>query len=172
MGIEKNRVTWKDVDIETQEENAETVKHSDITYVMENANYRSALEMVSEALGTLLEMRLNTVNMEYMETIVRFIVSLCLEYNINTGDIQENMLEMGKYIREFQEANQHLEFTQAENERLASELKHQGVMMESYKAMYEGYKKFAAGNLKDSKGDGEELAKRMVGLEKELEDIT
>merc|ERR1711913_200143 len=33
-------------------------------------------------------------------------------------------------------------------------------------------KKFAAGNLKDSKGDGEELAKRMIGLEKELEDIT
>merc|ERR1711874_597263 len=32
--------------------------------------------------------------------------------------------------------------------------------------------KFAAGNLKDSKGDGEELAKRMIGLEKELEDIT
>merc|ERR1711874_407965 len=109
---------------------------------------------------------------EYMETIVRFIVSLCLEYNINTGDIQENMLEMGKYIREFQEANQNLEFTQAENERLANELKHQGIMMESYKAMYEGYKKFAAGNMKDSKVDGEELSKRMVGLEKELEDLT
>merc|ERR1711913_102110 len=162
----------KDLETDTQEEKADIVRHSDITYVMENDNYRSALKMVSDALETLLEMKLNTVNMEYMETIVRFIVSLCLEYNINTGDIQENMLEMGRYIRKYQEASKHLEFTQAENERLASEVKHQGVIMESYKAMCEGYKKFAAGNLKDSKGDGEELAKRMIGLEKELEDIT
>merc|ERR1711874_764938 len=173
--IEKNNnkgVTWKDLETDTQEEKEEIIRHSDITYVMENDNYRSALKMVSDALETLLEMKIDTVNMEYMETIVRFIVSLCLEYNINTGDIQENMLEMGRYIREYQEASKHLEFTQAENERLASEVKHQGVIMESYKAMCEGYKKFAAGNLKGSKGDGEELAKRMIGLEKELEDTT
>merc|ERR1711874_602 len=45
-------------------------------------------------------------------------------------------------------------------------------MGDSYKAMYEGYKKFAAGNVKNSKVDGEELAERMVGLEKEIEDLT
>merc|ERR1711874_939356 len=106
------------------------------------------------------------------ETIVRFIVSLCLEYNINTGDIQESMLEMGKYIREYQEANEHLDYTKAENDRLTSEIKLQTSIAENYKAMCEGYRKFAAGNLKGSKGDGEELAKRMVGLVKELEDTT
>merc|ERR1711913_221045 len=116
--------------------------------------------------------RLNTVNMEYMETIVRFIVSLCLEYNINTGDIQESMLEMGIYIREYQEASEHLDYTKAENDRLTSEIQLQTSIAENYKAMCEGYKKFAAGNLKGSKGDGEELAKRMVELEKELEDTT
>merc|ERR1711874_913504 len=81
------------------------------------------------------------------------------------------MLEMGRYIREYQEASRYLEYTQAENERLTSEIKYQSDIAESYKAMCEGYKKFA-GNLKGSKGDGEELAKRMIGLEKELEDIT
>merc|ERR1711874_430887 len=99
-------------------------------------------------------------------------VSLCLEYNINTGDIQESMLEMGRYIREYQEASEHLDYTKAENDRLTSEIKLQTSIAENYKAMCEGYRKFAAGNLKDSKGDGEELANRMVGLEKELEDTT
>merc|ERR1711874_220659 len=78
----------------------------------------------------------------------------------------------GKYIREFQEANKNLEFTQAENERLLNEVKHLSILLDSYKAMYEGYKKFAAGNVKNSKVDGEELAERMVGLEKEIEDLT
>merc|ERR1711874_109610 len=102
----------------------------------------------------------------------RFIVSLCLEYNINTGDIQESMLEMGKYITEYQVANENFDYTKAENDRLTSEIKLQTSIAENYKALWEGYRKFAAGNLKDSKGDGEELAKRMVGLEKELEDTT
>merc|ERR1711913_156708 len=56
--IEKNRVTWKDMETETQEENTEVIKPENMTYVMEDANYRSALEMISEALGTLLEMKL------------------------------------------------------------------------------------------------------------------
>merc|ERR1711874_655546 len=108
--IEKNRVTWKDMEAETQEENTEAVKPENMTYVMEDANYRSALEMISEALSTLLEMKLNTVNMDYMETIVRFILYICLDYNINTGNIQESMLEMGRYIRDYQVTNENIEY--------------------------------------------------------------
>merc|ERR1711874_362448 len=77
----------------------------------------------------------------------------------------------GKYIREFQEANKNLEFTQAENERLLNEVKHLSILLDSYKAMYEGYKKFAAGNVKNSKVDREELAERIIGLEKEIENL-
>merc|ERR1711874_555647 len=60
---------------------------------------------------------------------------------------------------------------QAEHERLLNEVKHLSILLDSYKAMYEGYKKFAAGNVKGSKVDGEELAERMIGLEKEIENL-
>merc|ERR1711874_924492 len=115
--------------------------------------------------------RINTVNMNYMETVVRFIVSLCLDYNINTGDIQENMLAIGKYIREFQEASKNMEITLADNERLTSEVKHLNIQLDSYRAMYEGYRKFTAGNVKNSKVDGNVLVERMLGLENEIEKL-
>merc|ERR1711913_66386 len=111
----------------------------------------------------------NTVNMDYMETIVRFIIYLCLDYNINTGNIQESMLEMGRYIREYQATNENIEYTKAENERLTSEIKIQTSIAENYKALWDGYRKFAAGNVKDAKGEEEELTKRLVELEKELD---
>merc|ERR1711874_114673 len=79
---------------------------------------------------------------------------------------------VGKYIREYQVANENFDYTKAENERLTSEIKLQTSIAENYKALWEGYRKFAAGNLKDVKGDGEELAKRMVELEKELENTS
>merc|ERR1711874_280997 len=67
--------------------------------------------------------------------------------------------------------NKNLEFTQAENERLINEVKHLNILLDSYKAMYEGYRKFTAGNVKNSKVDGNELAERMIGLEKEIENL-
>merc|ERR1711874_106108 len=106
---------------------------------------------------------------DYMETIVRFILYICLDYNINTGNIQESMLEMGRYIRDYQMNNENIEYTKAENERLTSEIKIQTSIAENYKALWDGYKKFAAGNVKDAKGEEEELTKRLVELEKELD---
>merc|ERR1711913_4469 len=76
----------------------------------------------------------------------------------------------GKYIREFQ-ANKNLEFTLAENERLINEVKHLNILLDSYKIMYEGYRKFTAGNVKNSKVDGNELAERMIGLETEIDNL-
>merc|ERR1711874_950217 len=100
---------------------------------------------------------------------VRFILYICLDYNINTGNIQESMLEMGRYIRDYQMNNENLEYTKIENERLTSEIKIQTNIAENYKALWDGYKKFAAGNVKDTKGEEEELTKRLVELEKELD---
>merc|ERR1711913_225886 len=170
--IEKNRVTWKDMEAETQEENTEAIKPENMTYAMEDANYRSALEMINEALGTLLEMKLNTVNMDYMESIVRYILYICLDYNINTGNIQENMLEMGKQIRDYQLNSEMLEATKIENNRLNSEIKIQTNIADNYKALWEVYKKNAAGKVKDAKGDEVELTRRLVELEKDLDKTT
>merc|ERR1711874_859726 len=79
------------------------------------------------------------------------------------------MLAIGKYIREFQEASKNMEITLADNERLTSEVKHLNIQLDSYRAMYEGYRKFTAGNVKNSKVDGNVLVERMLGPENEIE---
>merc|ERR1711874_594732 len=170
--IEKSKVTWKDLESRNLEENKDTTKPENLTFLMEDENYKTALEMISEALGTLLEMKLDTVNMDYMESIVRYILYICLDYNINTGNIQESMLEMGRQIRDYQLNSEILEVTKMENNRLNSEIKIQTNIADNYKALWEVYKKNAAGKAKDAKGDEVELTKRLVELEKELDKTT
>merc|ERR1711874_31156 len=106
------------------------------------------------------------------ESIVRYILYICLDYNINTGNIQESMLEMGRQIRDYQLNSEILEATKIENNRLNSEIKIQTNIADNYKALWEVYKKNAAGKVKDAKGDEVELTKRLVELEKELDKTT
>merc|ERR1711913_279440 len=170
--LEKNKVTWKDLESKVAEEEKDSTKPENLTFLMEDENYKSALEMIGDALGTLLEMKLDTVNMDYMESIVRYILYICLDYNINTGNIQENMLEMGKQIRDYQLNNEMLEATKIENNRLNSEIQIQISIADNYKALWEVYKKNAEGKVKDAKGDEVELTRRLVELEKELDKTT
>ena len=72
-------VTWKDREPVNQTENKEgneEGKPSDTTYVMEDPNYKAALKIVNHALETLLNMKINIVNMNYMENVVKIIISL------------------------------------------------------------------------------------------------
>merc|ERR1711913_201874 len=120
----------------------------------------------------LLEMQLDTVNMDYMESIVRYILYICLDYNINIGNLQENLLEMGKQIKEYQQNSEMLEATWVENNRLNSEIELQINIADNYKKLWEVYKKNAEGKEKDAKGDEVELTKRLVVLERDLDKTT
>merc|ERR1711913_229224 len=101
------------------------------------------------------------------ESIVKYILYICLDYNINIGNIQENMLEMGKQIKEYQLNSEMLEATKLENDRLNSEIQIQVSIADNYKKLWEVYKKNAEG-----KGDEVELTKRLVDLEKDLDKTT
>merc|ERR1711874_956950 len=127
---------------------------------------------IGDALGTLLELKLDTVDMDYLESIVRYILYICLDYNINIGNIQENMLEMGKQIKEYQQNSEMLEATNLENDRLNSEIQIQVSIADNYKKLWEVYKKNAEGKVKDAKGDEVELTKRLVDLERDLDKTT
>merc|ERR1711913_52251 len=170
--LEKNKVTWKDLESRVAEEEKDSTKPENLTFLMEDENYKSALEMISDALGTLLEMKLDTVNMDYMESIVRYILYICLDYNINIGNLQENLLEMGKQIKEYQQNSEMLEATKLENNRLNSEIQLQISIADNYKKLWEVYKKNAEGKEKDAKGDEVELSKRLVVLERDLDKTT
>merc|ERR1711913_124795 len=145
--LEKNKVTWKDLESKVAEEEKDSTKPENLTYLMEDENYKSALEMIGDALGTLLEMELDTVNMDYMESIVRYILYICLDYNINIGNLQENLLEMGKQIKEYQQNSGMLEATKLENNRLNSEIELQINIADNYKKLWEVYKKNAEGKV-------------------------
>merc|ERR1711913_214554 len=106
------------------------------------------------------------------ESIVRYILYICLDYNINIGNIQENMLEMGKQIKEYQLTSEMLEATKLENNRLNSEIQIQISIADNYKKLWEVYKKNAEGKVKDAKGDEVELTRRLVDLEKDLDKTT
>merc|ERR1711895_353162 len=77
-------------------------KPLDTTYVMEDPRYKTALRVVTQALETLLNMKISLANIDHMENVVKIIISLCIDYSIKAENIQENMLAMGVYIRDFQ----------------------------------------------------------------------
>ena len=86
-----------------------------MTYVMEDPRYNTALKVVTQALETLLNVKISLANIDHMENVVKIIISLCIDFSIKTENIQENMMAMGVYIREFQKTKEKVEETKTEN---------------------------------------------------------
>merc|ERR1711874_655776 len=59
-----------------------------ITYIMEDPRYCSAMSVVTKALETLLNMSLSISNVDHMENVIKIIISLCIDYNIKAQNIQ------------------------------------------------------------------------------------
>merc|ERR1711913_111810 len=72
----------------------------------------------------------------------------------------------------YQQNSEMLEATKLENDRLNSEIQLQISIADNYKKLWEVYKKNAEGKEKDAKGDEEELTKRLVDLERDLDKTT
>merc|ERR1711874_806324 len=87
------------------------------------------------------------------------------------GDIQENMLAMGRYIREFQESKQGADEIRADNERLSNEIEQLNVQLKSIKDLYDGYRKFATNMVTGGTVKGSVLVDRMLVLEERIKDL-
>merc|ERR1711874_426331 len=116
----KRGVSWYDRNANDSIEGEE--KPNDITYVMEDPRYSTALKVVTQALESLLNVKISLANIDHMENVVKIIISLCIDFSIKTENIQENMLAMGVYIRDFQKTKEKIEETKNENERLEKEI--------------------------------------------------
>merc|ERR1711874_788718 len=116
----KKGVSWFDKEVEAQKEGEE--KPNDMTYVMEDPRYSTALKVVTQALESLLSVKISLANIDHMENVVKIIISLCIDFSIKTENIHENMLAMGAYIRDFQKTKEKLEETMKDNERLEKEI--------------------------------------------------
>merc|ERR1711874_595631 len=154
-----------DKEVENQKEGEE--KPNDMTYVMEDPRYNTALKVVTQALESLLNVKISLANIDHMENVVKIIISLCIDFSIKTENIQENMLAMGVYIRDFQKTKEKVEETKNENERLEKEIMLLNNQISSLRKLYNGYREVANTNVISDTVQGSVLVERMVEIEEE-----
>merc|ERR1711874_624260 len=145
-------------------------KDLDITYVMEDPRYCSAMRIVNKALETLLNMSLSISNVDHMENVIKVIISLCIDYNIKAQNIQENMLSMGKYIRELQKTKQNAEASKEENIRLETELHELSQELNSLRSLSEGLKGYVDSMVRDGPILGSVLVQK-IALEEQVKKL-
>ena len=102
---------------------------------------------------------------------VKIIISLCIDYNIKAENIQENMLSMGKYIREFQKTKQKVEETREENMRLEKEIRELNLQLSSIRTLYDGYKNFANTMVIGGSVPGSVLVEEMLVLQEKIKEL-
>merc|ERR1711874_547999 len=136
----------------------------------EDPRYRSAIRVVTKALETLLDMSLSISNVDHMENVIKIIISLCIDYNVKAENIQENMLSMGKYIREFQKTKQRAEETKEDNIRLETELHELGLQLNSIRSLSDGYKEFANSMVRGGSVPGSKLVEDMLEMQGEIKE--
>merc|ERR1711913_276659 len=161
----KKGVSWFDKEVEIQNEGEK--KPNDMTYVMEDPRYSTALKVVTQALESLLNVKISLANIDHMENVVKIIISLCIDFSIKTENIHENMLAMGAYIRDFQKAKEKVEETKTENARLEKEIAQLNTQIDSLRKLYNSYKDVANANVMSKTVKGSELVERMVEMEEE-----
>merc|ERR1711874_406049 len=134
----------------------------------EDPRYRSAMRIVTKALETLLNMSLSISNVDHMENVIKIIISLCIDYNIKAQNIQENMLSMGKYIREFQKTKQSAEASKEQNIRLETELHELSLQLNSLRSLSDGLKSYVDSMVRDGPVAGSVLVQDKIDLEEKV----
>merc|ERR1711895_80933 len=85
--------------------------------------------------------------------------------------IQENMLSMGKYIREFQKTKKKAEETKVENKRLEKEIRELNLQLKSIRTLYDGYKNFANTMVISVSVPGSVLVEEMLVLQEQIKEL-
>merc|ERR1711913_175375 len=139
--------------------------------VMGDPRYCSAMRIVTRALETLLDMSLSISNIDHLENVVKIIISLCIDYNIKAENIQENMLSMGKYIREFQKTKQRADEAKEDNTRLETELHELGLQLNSIRSLSDGYQRFVDSTVRGGSVPGSKLVQDMLEMEEKIREL-
>ena len=115
----KKGVTWSDTDTTIGGD----IQPAERTFVIEDPRYGNKQGVVTKALDSLLNMKLSLADIEQMENLVKIILALCLEFSIKSQGIQEDMVEMGNYIKELKSTKEETGKNSAEIERQEKEIK-------------------------------------------------
>ena len=95
----------------------------DSTLVIEKPQYKIAQTEVIKALETLANMDLSITPAKQMESILRVILAICIDYHIEVQNSQGSMISMAKLIRELLVLGHKLEITDRNRIKLETEKK-------------------------------------------------
>ena len=109
------------------EEEIKEIKH--VTFMVEEPAYASVLQEVILALETLVVLKLDNAPIKHVENIIKIIISICIDFNIQVQTIQETMKSMAGFIKELLVQRYRIEIVNLENKRLEEEK--QAVMEEN-----------------------------------------
>ena len=101
-----------------------------------------------------------------MQNLVKIILALCLDFSIKSQGIQNEMLEMGHYIKELKSTKEEAGKNRAEIERLEKEIKVLIEQLDNMRTLYNSYKEIAKSNV-DTVTE-EDLLAEIVALKDEV----
>ena len=137
----------------------------DSTFVIEKPQYESALVEVIKALETLANMDLSITPAKKMESILRIILAICIDYHIKVQSIQDTMISMAKFIRELLVLGCKLEVTDRNSKRLEEEKKKLRSEVENLRAQLVSTNQFLNRQMIEGTRSGSEIAQEITGLE-------
>ena len=134
----KKGVSWSNKDTTIGE-----LQPAERTFIVSDPRYGSKLGKVTEALDSLLNMKLSLENIEQMEIMVKIILALCIEFSIKTQGIQEDMIELEDHIKELKGAKEAAEKNKVEIEKQKEEILILTISLEDTKELLTNYKDLA-----------------------------
>ena len=157
-------MSWYDKDtiIEDKDQSA------DKTFVIEDPRYGHNLKAVTDALESLLSIKLCLTNINQMENLVKIILALCIDFSIKSQNIQENMLAMGEYIKELKNTKKDAGENKNEIARLEHEIKLLTEQLENMQTLYSSYREIAKINVSSDNVTATELLDQIANLREKV----
>merc|ERR1711874_599668 len=143
----------------------------DSTFVMERPQYESASVEVIKALETLANMDLSITPAKQMESILRIILVICIDYHIKVQSIQDTMISMAKFIRELLVLGCKLEITDRNSKRLEEEKQKLGADVENLRTQLVSTNQFLNRQMVEGPRSGSEIAQEITGLETKVKTL-
>ena len=143
----------------------------DSTFVIEKPQHESALVEVIKALETLANMDLSITPAKKMESILRIILAICIDYHIKVQSIQDTMISMAKFIRELLVLGCKLEITDRNSKRLEEEKQKLGSDVENLRTQLVSTNQFLNRQMVEGPRSGSEIAQEITGLETKVKTL-
>merc|ERR1711874_882760 len=106
-----------------------------------------------------------------MESILRIILAICIDYHIKVQSIQDIMISMAKFIRELLVLGCKLEITDKNSKQLEVEKQKLGSDVNNLKAQLVSTNQFLNRQITEGPKTGGEIAEEIIGLETKVKTL-